>query len=311
MIAGSFRKLSAALPRLAQALAGPRRRTACPVCACRAPVLFDGSRNPEVSICPDCRHLFWGTIPSPKELHAFYAGRYCAEHEQETIQERNRAYYRDHVAELVRLSGRPAGEVTLVDYGSSIPVLVDEARAAGVGSPIAVDVDEKSWAYARARGVRIMTPDQYARLPDGSVDVIRFSHVLEHLIDPSGVVKTAVHKLRPGGLLYVTQPSFPVLQPRRADVPLKDSVYPNHLHFFSPLSLVRLVTSFPVVIHRLFTVDRAEEQFAELSDLIDLAYARAMLTDHEAKGEPGRGARANYPYYAGENSGLYAFKRAA
>ena len=38
------------------------------------------------------------------------------------------AYHRGHVEELVNLAGRPKSDVCLVDYGSSIPVLVHEAK---------------------------------------------------------------------------------------------------------------------------------------------------------------------------------------
>ncbi len=299
------------VPSQARVPARPLGGPACPICADAEAVLFDGTRVQKIYTCPSCRHLFWDTVPTSQELLDFYRSEYCEQHGQEAIQECRHAYYREHVEEMVNLLGRPRGEVCLLDYGSSIPVLTHEARNAGVGNPGAVEVDLKAWEYARAHGLSILTPEQYEHLPDESVDIIRFSHVLEHLVDPAAVVATAVRKLRPGGLLYITQPSFPVFLPRRTDYPLKDSVYPTHLHFFSPLSLVRMVSRFPLEVIRLFSVDRQDEVYAELDSLIDLDYSRQHLADYASKGEPCRGVRANYPFYTGENSALYARKHAA
>jgi 2-polyprenyl-3-methyl-5-hydroxy-6-metoxy-1,4-benzoquinol methylase len=285
----------------------------CPICrGGKAPVLFDATRPQRLVICPECRHVFWDRVPTPEELQRFYEQEYCESHDQQNIQEKIRVYYREHVEQLLRILGRPREEVCLVDYGSSIPTLVREARDLGVGRPIAVEVDRKSWEYAERHGLAIMTPAQYAeQMPAGSVDVIRFSHVLEHLVDPTATVAQAVEKLRPGGILYITQPSFPVLRPRRLDRPLKDSVYPTHLHFFSPISLVKMLSRFPVQIANLITSDRQEEVYAEWAAAIDLEYARKKLADQANTGEPTRGPTANYPIYAGENSAVCARKRAA
>ena len=135
--------------------------------------------------------------------------------------------------------------------------------------PIAVDLDRLAFEYARENGLEILTPTQYAdEVPEGSVNIIRFSHVLEHMIDPKAAVAMAVSKLRVGGILYITQPGFPVLRPIRADHPIKDSRFPSHLHFFSPLSLLRLVEGHRLLVERLFTDTRCNEVYDELALLL-------------------------------------------
>jgi len=283
----------------------------CPICAEKEPILFESKRPQKVYICPDCRHLFWDCTPNSEELAQFYRQEYCVTHKQVGRQEVARDYYRGHVEELVQITGRSKKEVCLVDYGSSIPVLIHEAQDTGVARPIAVDLDEMSWDYARRHGLSIMTPEQYAQLPDHSVDIVRFAHVLEHLIDPVAAIAVAARKLRPGGLLYITQPNFPVLKPHRSDYHLKDSVYPGHLHFFSPISLTRLVSRFPFQVLRLYSVTRHQEVATELSGLLDLDYASEQLSAMKDLGEANRGVEANYPYYTGENSTLYARRLAS
>src|SRR5207253_1787088 len=132
--------------------------------------------------------------------------------------------------------------------------------------------------------------------------------VLEHLPRPKETLASGIEKLKPGGVLYISQPSFPVFKPRAAEFRLKDSVYPTHLHFFSPLSMRRLLAQFPVRVVRFYTHPMAEEMYKQSSTLLDLDHARKHLVDWAELGEAGRGEYANYPYYTGENSELFAFR---
>ena len=243
------------------------------------------------------------------EREHYYREEYGEVHGQADIQESHRRYYREHVNELVDLAGKSKTGACLIDYGSSIPILVEEAKGCGVLRPIAVELDNQAFEYARKNDLEIMTPDRYADdIPEGSVDIIRFSHVLEHLVDPRAAVQLAARKLRTGGVLYITQPGFPVFRARRADYRLKDSVFPNHLHFFSPISLLKLVNGHRLRVEKLFTVTRCDEVHDELAHLLDLRYARKQLARVAPIGEATRGERANYPFYTGENSAIYLRK---
>ncbi len=285
---------------------------ACPICSSHQATLFDDSRSPRLLICAECRHLFWDRRPTPDELDRFYRSDYTATHQQDEIQAGHREYYRGHVAELVALVGKDMAATTFADFGCSFPVLLEEAQKSGVGRLLGIDLDPASQRYGAERGIPMLTPNAFFRtVRANSLDVIRFSHVLEHLIDPVATVAGAVEKLAPGGLLYITQPSFPVFKPGRTDYHVKDSVYPTHLHFFSPISLRRMLDRFPLRVLKFFTVGEHDETFAGCQHLLDLPYAEKHLAPWNILGEPVRGVRANYPTYSGQNSGLYAIKTEA
>src|SRR5262249_2994407 len=130
MIARLFRMFFA--PRKPAAPPARKEGVVCPICGeGAAPTLFDATREQRGFICPECRHLFWDRVPSPEELQRFYENEYCETHNQPATQESIRAYYRGHVEELLAAVGRRREEICLVDYGSSIPTLVREARDAG------------------------------------------------------------------------------------------------------------------------------------------------------------------------------------
>jgi SAM-dependent methyltransferase len=284
----------------------------CPICSSQKCAVFDDSRTPRLLICAICRHLFWDKTPTQNELNQFYQAVYTPTHQQDDIQASHREYYRGHVDELARMLGKEKPAVSLADFGCSFPVLLEEAQKQGVGKLLGIDLDQASRDYGVARDIPMMTPDEFFRdVPDNTIDIIRFSHVLEHLIDPVATIVRAVAKLAPGGLLYITQPNFPVLRAAQTNYHIKDSVYPTHLHYFSPISIGCLLERCPVRVEKFFTVTNHDETFAAIVDLFDRDYAEKRLKPWQARGDASRGERANYPVYCGENSALYAVKTAA
>lgn len=281
----------------------------CPICKSSYARTFDDSRQPFLLICENCRHLYWNCTPSQSEIDRYYNSTYTPNHNQSDIQESNRKYYRSHVEELVKVVGKDRSKIYLADFGCSYPVLLEEAMNLGVGRVLGVELDQSSRDYGKARDIPMMTPaDFFNQVPESTLDIIRFSHVLEHLIDPAETLALAVSKLAADGLLYLTQPSFPVFKPQKNSYLLKDSVYPSHLHFFSPISLARMLDRMPIIIFKFFTVTNADQTHAECATLLDLSYAEQNLKAWEELGEAGRGYSSNYPIYCGENSALYAFK---
>jgi 2-polyprenyl-3-methyl-5-hydroxy-6-metoxy-1,4-benzoquinol methylase len=78
-------------------------------------------------------------------------------------------------------------------------------------------------------------------LPEGAFHVVTFFHVLEHLGRPEAYLRRAWELLIPGGLLVVEVPNlagpgFRILGTRNFCTD-----YPNHLVFFTPESLSRLL----------------------------------------------------------------------
>lgn len=283
--------------------------SACPICKLSAGQIFDDSRRPSLLICVDCRHIYWDCTPGSSDLMSFYNSEYTVSHQQIDIQANNRYYYRDHVGEIANYINKGFSDIYLSDFGCSYPIFLEEAKKLGVGRLLGVELDRPSRDYGIARGISMLAPDEFfSQVPEGAIDIIRFSHVLEHLIDPVETLVAAVKKLAPGGLLYITQPSFPVFQSSKLGYPIKDSVYPNHLHFFSPISLERMLAQVPVNVVKFFTVSNADQMYDECAALLDLTYSEHHTVKWKSIGEPSRGGYSNYPFYCGENSALYAIK---
>ena len=71
------------------------------------------------------------------------------------------------------------------------------------GDGVGVDPNAACVAEARASGFEAFAPDE---LPPGDFDSILIAHVLEHLDDPAGLVRSYLPRLKPGGQLILITP---------------------------------------------------------------------------------------------------------
>jgi SAM-dependent methyltransferase len=181
-----------------------------------------------------------------------------------------------------------------------------QALAAGAAVAFGVDWSEPARRDGLARGIAVLTPDEFAAMvPDGSLDVLRYSHTLEHLPDPLGVLRAQLPKLRAGGLVYITQPCLPVPRDAPSAIEPHDSDWPIHLHFFNPLSFLRLAEAAGLRVERFFTVTDAEAGYARYRDTLDPETALAALDALRGRGEAARGRLNNHPHFTGFDAAMY------
>ena len=274
------------------------RMKKCPICAFPTRPFNATNVDRPMCICTACRHIYFSDVPTPEELGTYYSS-YTDRCHQADIQESNAVYYRRHLDELRRITNLDAPAI--LDYGCSIPYLLREAASAG-SDTLGVDVSEEARVWGAEHGVRIVPPEGLDDVVE-TFDVIRFSHVLEHMIDPVSTLQRCMRNLGMGGIVYITQPNFPGF---RLDtrVEVDDAVWPSHLHFFSPLSLLKLAERCGLTPFRLFThgdLSRRSRAYCNSIDL-DLMSSRALRRYEEAS----FGSLCNAPWFLGANSVLLA-----
>jgi SAM-dependent methyltransferase len=94
----------------------------------------------------------------------------------------------------------------VVDLGCSTGFIADEFRRAGA-TTIGIDIDAPGLAVANRRfhnQVAFLSADGQA-LPflTGTIDIVVFNHIYEHVVDADAVMAEIVRVLRPGGLAYL------------------------------------------------------------------------------------------------------------
>jgi SAM-dependent methyltransferase len=111
---------------------------------------------------------------------------------------------------------------------------------------IGVEVNEATWADARARGIEVFAST--SEVPEGSVDVVVSNHTLEHTLDPYGELVELHRALRDGGRLVL---AVPIDDWRRPFNPAEVDT-DQHLYTWTPRLLHHLLE------HAGFRVERVE-----------------------------------------------------
>ncbi|GAA3122996.1 hypothetical protein GCM10017600_18370 [Streptosporangium carneum] len=97
--------------------------------------------------------------------------------------------------------------LTVADIGCSAGFIADELAAAGASRTFGVDIDVPGLRKAAARfgeRVEFVCADGTALpFPDGSVDVLVFNHIYEHVVDPDAIMAEMRRVLTDDGVLYL------------------------------------------------------------------------------------------------------------
>lgn len=95
----------------------------------------------------------------------------------------------------------------VLDFGCGTANFVNAARAVG-WQTVAADFTQSGIAGADRDGheTRLVDEQFWAWFKDSQFDVIRLSHVIEHLYDPAGTLERLLGGLKPGGVLHVITP---------------------------------------------------------------------------------------------------------
>lgn len=276
-------------------------RKLCPICSGRKLTLFSTIESNDLLICKRCRHIFFASIPSTQRLNEHYKSAYTDMHHQLQLQLNNSDYYLDHFNELKNIAGA-SEDFDILDYGCSYPIFLEQAKLQGA-NVLGCDFSDEAVAYGKNLEIEIISPDQFPMVQK-KFDVIRFSHCLEHLVDPLKVLKTAASLLKKNGFIYITQPSIPCFKSTQSSFGLDDAVYPSHLHFFNPVSLLYLARGANLEIAEIFTHGDEEVRFGKYNTLCDYEYITQFHANFTGCLNTFFGVLNNFPYYMGRNSRL-------
>lgn len=110
-------------------------------------------------------------------------------------------------AQLARTYPESRGEHRVLDFGCGSAAFLNSARDLGWRT-IGVDFTDEGLNLARAAGheVRLVDDEFWDWVGEQQFDVIRLSHVIEHLYQPRQQVGELLRALKPGGVLHIITP---------------------------------------------------------------------------------------------------------
>jgi len=218
----------------------PLANGACVLCGrAEADLLFSKHGWPHVR-CRGCGLVSLRPLPSEDQLaqhheRSYAAGAYAAFAAADAVR---RAVARDRLRHL--LPRAPLGP--WLDIGASSGAFVAEALAAGLDAQ-GIEVAATAVALARERELPVHQARVEDFVPPKPLAVITAFDVVEHLPRPLPVLARLRQWLVPGGLLALTLPNAASLAARLLGRHWYYYVAPDHVHHFTPRTIVRLLES--------------------------------------------------------------------
>jgi transcription elongation factor Elf1 len=198
-----------------------------------------------VQSCDSCGFVFTFPRPTPTELVAYYSSDYFVASDKGAgyadyygIGEHN---MRRMWPEYLQIAGKTPNK--LLDVGSASGAFLHEALKSGVsvlGLELSCDAAERA---INVHNVPTIVGDLWStELGGDTFDAITMWHVLEHTIDPVGVIKRASSLLTENGTIFIELPQWNSLGRIVKGMRWAQLVPPAHINFWTVSSMKRLLT---------------------------------------------------------------------
>ena len=138
-----------------------------------------------------------------------------------------------------------------------------ESRRGAAVYPIGIEISAKLAAETHSRleelGGRCIhgaAMDGLASLEDGAIDLVILCSYLEHEVKPLEVLQAIHRKLRPGGYVIIKVPNYGCWNRRVRQKRWCGFRYPDHVNYFTPRTLTRIVETSGLKLWRMNLYDR-------------------------------------------------------
>ena len=226
--------------------------------------------------CLDCGLVFVHPQPSKEEIAKLYSASYFSRGNKYAVAWDSRQdpnWLNDQCK--VQLVKRWCSAGKLLDIGCALGGFLGVAKEHGF-TVEGVEIGEYAAEQARSRfQIKVMNGDIYsAKLTPESYDVITMWDVIEHLTDPNLAFEKITTALRPRGYVAFSTGDISSAWARITGKRWQLLTPPQHLYFFSPVSISRLLKQHDLSIREIqherkwvtlaFVLFKAQESFGRI-----------------------------------------------
>jgi SAM-dependent methyltransferase len=226
----------------------------CTICRMASHEVAFTVNGHQILRCRRCRHLYVSPRPPMEEVEQIYGEHYFENPAMATTDDDRYYGYLDYIEDRPNIEMK-MGEVLdhieaggchgrLLDVGCGPGFFVDLAQRRGWQAE-GIELNKYAVACAEGLGIAGVRAGVLSDVdrPDGFYDCVTLFDVIEHVADPRSEIEQVSRMLRPGGVIVIITPNADgkfsrLLGPRWLEMKRA----PEHLHFFTVDSMVRLLS---------------------------------------------------------------------
>ena len=193
--------------------------------------------------CRGCGHGVTVPLSRPEELQAIYDRVYFYDAHYAVMGEK--AYHARFLADDIARLRPSMGTFRVLEVGCMFGTLLRELADRGIAAQ-GIELSEEPVRYCRDRNLEVSceSVEQFVgRVPNERFQVVVLSHVLEHLVDPRGIIRQLAGLLTEGGHLVVCVPNYQCWHARLAGRNWGWWQVPVHVNHFCESSARRFFES--------------------------------------------------------------------
>ncbi len=246
--------------------------------------------------CDECETFFVNPRPSASVLEWFYSGSPNYKYWNDIIFPASESVRRgkifvprvDRLLELCKKYSVKTGAI--LEIGAGFGTFCEEIKSRNVFTRVvAVEPTPNLAETCRQRGLDVLEqPVEKIRLdPKSLFDVVASFEVIEHLFSPVDFVKHMIRMLNPGGLLILTCPNGKGFDVETLGA-LSDTVDHEHLNYFNPTSLSKMLKTLDLEVLECFTPGKMDADLvrnkiiAGSFDISAMPFLKTILLDNNS-----------------------------
>ncbi len=221
----------------------------CNICSCPDARMLLDMDGFQYKRCNDCGLVYQNPRPVFKDLRHRYGPQYF---DYEFSNQKNFFHLMELGLRDIKFDDLFQGDTahrTFLDIGCATGLLLKFMKDKGWRTK-GVEICRESAEYGiKEFGLDIFIGTLHeAKFPDDYFDVVHFSHVIEHVPDPKGMLNEVKRIVKSTGHVVITTPNVNGMQARFARTGWRSAI-PDHIYLFSKKTLRRLldITGFQVV----------------------------------------------------------------
>ncbi len=211
----------------------PRR---CPACDSSSARLLGQKQGFDLLVCKRCESLYVSLLPTNESRMHYETGGYYSEDSLVVPW-----FVTARLEEIIDSFAAYRCSNRLLDVGCGAGSLLAAAKRARWDAE-GVEVSLPTAEYLRTNGLKVFAGDLHqAGFPTAHFDVVTAGELIEHVADPSSLVREIARVLRPGGIFWATTPHSKGVSARVLKLNASIICPPEHLHLFSRRGLTDLL----------------------------------------------------------------------